>query len=89
MGWRACVTCGKPIVWCETVNGKRMPVDCQPRGEVLPNQVISAGRDLPRVRSAHSEYIRLQVVPGGPLRSGVSHFANCPQAAIHRRKARP
>ncbi len=63
-----------------------MPVDCRPILPMRANMVISGGRDIPNVRHAHEEFIRLQVVPGGPYRSGVSHFANCPNANQHRKE---
>ncbi len=87
----ACKACGRPVVWCTTINRKKMPVDPRPPAGIRVDQVISAGQNGPMVRHAHPEFIALQLTAGGPYRAGVSHFTNCPKADAlrHRRQRRP
>jgi hypothetical protein len=83
--WSPCRPCGRPIMWCETVNGKNMPVDCHPPASTPPNLVITPGSKKPQARHAHPEHIRLTVVPGGNFRSGVAHHATCTHGRAMRR----
>lgn len=70
-----CRSCGAPIFWVLTSNGKRMPIDAE------PVEVIAAGRyavswpSEPQTAplAIHSPAIHL------------THFATCPNAAHHRR----
>lgn len=74
----ACKSCGAPVFWATTKDGKAMPVDVEPRldGNVLlfrrSNGLLRAeviGKDVPR--SPDRKY-------------RVSHLATCPAAANHR-----
>jgi hypothetical protein len=70
-----CRTCGAPIIWAVTQNGRRMPLDADPvaspRGWFTIEGATASGDDL------------AVAVPSRPI--FVSHFATCPQAAEHRR----
>lgn len=66
----ACRSCGAPIIWCLSGNGKTMPVDAVPTGE--GNVRILADEKT----------VRAIVGPGG---NRLSHFATCPNAAQHRK----
>lgn len=65
-----CRSCGARIVWAETENGKRMPIDAKPEKRlVLIIDPPSPGTTpLVDVRDTY-----------------VSHFATCPNAAQHRK----
>lgn len=77
-----CKFCNRPVAWCKTESrGTIILVDFKPSEGIEPDLVIGAGDGLPASKRAHTEYIRLQVFPGGPLRSGVNHFANCGRRA--------
>lgn len=68
-----CKTCGAEIRWADTVSGKIMPLDAKPDPKGL--FVVVSGI----ARKATDEDDRL-------LRNRyTSHFANCKQAAQHRR----
>lgn len=77
-----CRSCDAEIVWAETVNGKKIPLD--------------AGHHLRGVRVKRDDPLIL--ADEGDVRAGnaviravptyVSHFATCPNAAEHR-KGRP
>lgn len=71
-----CASCSAPVIWAQTVAGRRMPVDphTDPNGNVL----LDYGTNPP---TAHV------VRPGSPG-ARVSHFAVCP-AADHHRQPRP
>jgi hypothetical protein len=64
-----CRSCGEPIFWTETVNGKRMPMDAEP--DPLGKFVLEdEGGETPT--AVYS-----------PFESGdryASHFASCPDA---------
>jgi hypothetical protein len=67
-----CRSCGAPILWAETTNGKLMPLDAEPTGKGL---VIE--------RSGISKANADAVVFSRDVY--VSHFATCPNAAQHRK----
>lgn len=69
----ACKTCGQPIRWVKTANGKAMPLDVEPCED--GNLVVVDG-------VAFSAYT-LDVQEG--RQRFKSHFATCPQAKQHRR----
>lgn len=71
-----CKSCGAPIFWAKTVNGKPMPLDAEP---VLDGRIILEGQTAIVVGSA---YVR-----DGTARYD-SHFATCPNARSHRRARR-
>lgn len=67
---KTCRSCGAEIIWTETMNGKKMPVDAKPvQGFVLVRDELDPS-STPR---AIPEKIHL------------SHFATCPNADQHRR----
>lgn len=68
----ACRSCGAPIIWAITENGKRMPLDAEPAER--PTGVFRlepSGDDLIARRPIEQVYI--------------SHFATCPNADQHRK----
>jgi len=76
MNIRSCRSCGAEIVWVETENKKRMPIDAEPTDAgkfVLEDE----GTDTPRALYR----------PGANGERFTSHFATCPNAAEHRRPA--
>jgi hypothetical protein len=71
-----CGSCGAAIVWAKTSNDKPMPLDAEPSSD--GNIQYAYGRAIylgTEEREASNE----------PLY--VSHFATCPQASQHRRRA--
>jgi hypothetical protein len=68
-----CRSCGAPIEWRRTVNGKAMPIDAVPTPS--GNLVI----DGHKVRAATEDE---KVVPHLLY---TSHFATCPDARQHRK----
>lgn len=74
-----CKSCGASIVWAQTVNGKRMPVDELEvtGGNIRLSRAKQDPRDPPLVMAT-------VVKPGeGTHRS---HFSTCPGATTHRSK---
>lgn len=65
-----CRSCGAPILWGVTDQGRRMPLD---------PTAMSEG-----VRFTFTEGVLIERVEG-ELFGHVSHFATCPNAAEHRR----
>jgi hypothetical protein len=72
-----CKSCGASIIWCHTIQGKKMPVDAnvsergtfvlEERTEADPYAIFVGGKSLhrwPRYRS---------------------HFSTCPEADEHRK----
>ncbi|MET8908358.1 hypothetical protein [Micromonospora sp. NPDC004551] len=75
-----CGSCQRQVIWTVTENNKRMPVDPQP----TPDGSVALTADGADVRSRVVE---------AKFRFGRkdlhrSHFANCPNAAQHRRTRR-
>lgn len=69
-----CRSCEALIIWAETTNGKRMPIDERPTAK--GNLVYVSGE----ARAATDDDRRLK----RPLYT--SHFATCPDAATFRRR---
>lgn len=80
-----CRSCGAQVVWVKTAGGKNMP--CNPEHTyykqteggrekiVTPNgEVLSCTIDIDKEKATGRGYI--------------SHFATCPYANVHRRKAK-
>lgn len=70
-----CRSCGKPILWARTPNGKWMPLDPEPNplGNLLLDEDGYIG--------PHPE--------GAPVKGPYfSHFATCPNAAQYRKDKR-
>jgi hypothetical protein len=80
-----CRSCGAPIRWAVTVNGKRMPVDDQPTPDgTLVLSDPSPGAYAPTVAQyVEPEQSPLFEVPDPPRFT--SHFATCPNADQHRK----
>jgi hypothetical protein len=77
-----CRSCGAPIRWAVTVNGKRMPVDDQP----------TPGGNVSTVPNGAGPGLLLALVhpPGQTTLDAdeprfTSHFATCPNADQHRK----
>lgn len=65
-----CRSCGAPVIWCLTANGKRMPLDAEPADD---GDFVLAYGDPPLASRA----------PGRSLFDEdlfTSHFATCPDA---------
>ena len=85
-----CRSCGSPIVWTITANGKRMPVDADPvevrNGFELvdPDGAVVQFDGLEEVvDDAELRAVYRKAAPGERLY--VSHFSTCPTAAAWRR----
>jgi hypothetical protein len=82
----SCRSCKAEIRWAFTEQGKRMPLDVDPRED--GNLIVVGRREgedgaVPIVRSLKKGEGDLTLFEP-PLRY-VSHFATCPDAAQHRR----
>lgn len=73
-----CRSCGAPVEWCVTENGKRMPVDAEPveDGNLVVEMQLgpSLARAYDPARDAGKARFR-------------SHFSTCPNANAHRKPA--
>jgi len=83
-----CRSCGAPVVWAVTPEGRRMPVDAEPvdGGNVLlsPNPTGSQDRYAP-VATVVGKRVQASLFGDDGPRY-VSHFATCPNADLHRRR---
>lgn len=72
-----CKSCGAPIRWAQTVNGKAIPLDRHPvtGGNIVLSR--KTGKELAYVMPDGDETAELRYV---------SHFATCPNAEEHRRR---
>lgn len=84
----ACRSCGAPIQWATSTQGRVVPVDLQPSpdGNLV---LVAEGRVTRALNTAVSEgprhaEVQAALAAGSPRFK--SHFATCPQAAEHRRK---
>lgn len=75
----SCRTCYAPIVWANTLNGERMPVDAEIVAD--GNVVLSDG---PRGSVTATVLDQASLFADGPRRK--AHFATCPDAAGWRRR---
>jgi hypothetical protein len=87
-----CRSCGEPIIWTITTNGKRMPVDAEPwpaaRGFRIDETVLDEaqmGFNDDDLRPGKDILATFTAEPADGERLYQSHFATCPQAAEHRR----
>lgn len=74
-----CRSCGAPILWVVTTLGKRMPLDAEPHPDGNVSLVPAGAMVLPAELVEQGKKI-------GSKRYR-SHFATCPNAAQHRRRA--
>lgn len=75
-----CRSCGAPIRWVPTGNGRVMPLDLDP---VPHGNVVPVERDGQMIAVVHGPD---DGRPVGP--AWVSHFATCPDAGAHRKGPR-
>lgn len=82
-----CASCGAQIIWCETKNGKPIPVDAEPdeAGNLLltprPNRPT-----LAEVKHHVPAQASLPIYDSDSLRPRyTSHFTTCPNANEHRK----
>lgn len=73
----ACRSCGAPMRWARTSNGKAMPLDAEP--DDTGNVVIIDGHAETHISAGRAEEVR----PGMPRY--MPHHATCPQADDWRR----
>lgn len=76
-----CRSCGAEIIWILTAAGKKMP--CNPEPVTFtraggPDTFVLASGKVERGRRG-----------SGPQTGFISHFATCPEAALHRHAKRP
>lgn len=74
---KTCASCGAEIIWAETENGKRMPLDAAPVAAQAGAFVLVGHPNAPQAvsLSKHLDSIPLFV----------SHFSTCPNAPSHRK----
>jgi hypothetical protein len=72
-----CRSCEAPILWARTEKGRRIPLDPEPYD----------GPDPRGLFLLRADGLAIAVSPGDALGEPVyrSHFASCPDAALHRR----
>ncbi len=75
-----CRTCAREVLWALTEHGKAIPIDPDPRpdGNIVLRSVGGVDQRIAHVLAA------AEVAPGAPRY--VSHFATCPDSALHRRR---
>lgn len=81
-----CRSCGAPVVWARTTDGKPMPLNAVPD----PAGNVAAHRD-PTAVSAYGGALVARVLKAGEEPApwevrGTSHFSSCPNADEHRKK---
>jgi hypothetical protein len=74
-----CRSCEAPILWAETIKGRRIPIDRQPAhdGNI---RLEDRGRFVPPIAHVLTGQIDTQ------LTRYRAHFSTCPDAAKHRKK---
>ena len=83
MGYK-CRSCGASIKWIRMTSGKAAPVD-----PYLRTIVINEGKESLITETGIVIRGRFASYDEGANASGyISHFATCPNAAAHRRRAR-
>lgn len=82
-GEKPCRSCGAPMVFVETIFGKRIPLDPEPNPE-KGNIVIVNGIAVYAVSPKRQAEAR-RVAERVGLKLYASHFATCPHAEQHRK----
>lgn len=78
-----CRSCGAPIIWADTITGRRMPLDKEPSKD--GNIVLGLrSDDVPLALVQTAQTLQRLLLKGERLYT--SHFATCPEASKHRRK---
>lgn len=80
---KTCKSCGAPIIWIKTAAGKSMPCDAEP----LPYRASQNGAAI--VVTPNGETLKADIEDTPEKATGIgyiSHFATCPNAALHRRR---
>lgn len=81
-----CSSCGAPLIWAQTINGRAIPLD--------PVETPERG-NLRRIGRTPEAAMVVEVIPrseigqtplGEPEERYVSHFATCPNASEHRKE---
>lgn len=87
-----CRSCGEPIIWTITSNGKRMPIDAEPvvapQGFRIDEDVLDEaqqGFNDDDLRPGKELIATFTPQPAAGEKVYLSHFATCPDAAAHRR----
>jgi len=75
-----CQSCGKPIQWCVTAKGKRIPVDPDP---VPDGNLVLVDDHAEPAQPTKALPVPADAGRGTPRYK--SHLATCPNAAGHRR----
>lgn len=93
-----CKSCGAPLWFGRTLKGKRMPIDPTPveGGNVIVDQdmrlldkmAAAFVGDTPPPEGVPVRVLRKDEAADPDTPTYVSHFATCPAAQSHRRKAR-
>ena len=83
MSWQGatCRSCGEPVIWTVTEEGKRMPVDRDPPAN--GNLFLESARDGDGRVEYRSRVVKPEEEPERPRY--LSHFATCPQRTAWRR----
>lgn len=82
-----CNSCQAPIVWADTGNGKRMPVNPQPSS--VGNVVLFVGYDAdgtPRLSCNTLRHTQLSGARASGQTLRTAHFRDCPDANRHRKR---
>ena len=80
---KECRSCGAPVVWTVTHNGKRMPVDAEP----VEGGNIRLRRDGGSVVAEYPGREHPGLFDDPDRARYVSHFATCPESAHWRKEA--
>ena len=79
--YSTCQSCGARMLWCLTVNGRRMPLD---------EHTVDDGTGNVLIEQLHGGIIRGRVLSGGEMPHDgpayVPHHRTCPAAAEYRRR---
>lgn len=80
-----CKSCGAAIIWGKTAKGKAMPLVADPYGDLVLAGNPPVVERVASPSSALQRAVQDEFIAG---RQYHSHFADCPNAAQHRKAAR-